>query len=59
MTPIRLVTGRREFLFDGVGFIALMLGKRRDWRNDIHRRISAIIECLIPLLQSEPLSLLS
>jgi hypothetical protein len=36
-TPIR-----RELLFEGACFIASMLGNWRDWRNDIHRRISAI-----------------
>jgi hypothetical protein len=41
-TPIRRVSVFRELLFDGDGFIALMLGNRLDWRNDIHRRISAI-----------------
>jgi hypothetical protein len=29
-------------LFEGACFIASMLGNWRDWRNDIHRRISAI-----------------
>src|SRR4030095_2041116 len=41
--PIRRVAGWRVFISDGIGFISLMLGKRRGWRNDIHRRISAII----------------
>jgi hypothetical protein len=40
-TPIRRVSVFRELLFDCDGFIALMLGNRLDWRNDIHRRISA------------------
>jgi hypothetical protein len=41
-TPIRRVSVFRKLLFDGASFIASMLGNRRDWRNDIHRRISAI-----------------
>jgi hypothetical protein len=41
-TPIRRVSVFRELLFDCDRFIALMLGNRLDWRNDIHRRISAI-----------------